>query len=130
MTFSVSYRTRHTDTYAATGFVHAGVMLALTEMAYAAFETHCGITKPEHIVAVERETQATYHAPLRWQEGATVEVRTTEMADKGFTQEFTVRSTRSGSMVASFVHRWVWLDTHEGRRVNLPEDAQKRLLEG
>ena len=38
MAFEITYPTRHTDAFAATGFVHAGVLLALTEMAYAAFE--------------------------------------------------------------------------------------------
>ena len=40
----------------------------LTEMAYAAFEGHCGIAKPGHVYAVQRAIEATYAAPLGWKE--------------------------------------------------------------
>ena len=66
MPFRVQFPTRHTDTYAATGFVHAGVLLALTELAYAAFERAAGLSKPPHIVSVEVRTRAEYRTPLPW----------------------------------------------------------------
>ena len=75
-------------------------------------------------------TTATYTMPLRWQEGATIEVRTTEADDRGFTQEFIVRSTATVSVAARFVHTWVWLDVNSGRRVDLPAEIQRRLLAG
>ena len=128
--FSASFPTRHTDVFASTGFVHAGVLLALTELAYAQFERHCAVTKPEHIVAVQRATHAVYSMPLRWQEGVTIEVSTTEADDRGFTQEFIVLSKATGSLVARFVHTWVWLDVNTGRRVDLPAEVQRRLLAG
>lgn len=130
MAFTITIPTRHTDTFASTGFVHAGVLLALTEMAYAAFEPHCGISKPGHVVSVQRETHATYAAPLRWQEGASVEVVTTEATARGFTQEFTIRSAETGALAATLLHRWVWLDTTTGRRLDIPEDVQQRYLAG
>ena len=130
MTFSVAYPTRHTDTFAATGFVHAGVLLAMTELAYATFESHCGIAKPVNVVAVQRTTHATYAAPLPWQDGATIEVVTTNADARGFTQEFTVRSTTTGATAATFIHHWAWLDTTTGRRVDIPGDVQERLLAG
>lgn len=130
MAFSVQLPTRHTDTYAATGFVHAGVLLALTELAYAAFEPHCGVEKPRTTVSVQRETHAIYAAPLRWQDGATVEVITTEADERGFTQEFSIRSTASGAHVATIIHRWAWLDTTTGARVDIPRDVQQRFLAG
>ena len=59
MSFSITLPTRHTDTYTNTGFVHAGVLLALTELAYDSFERHCKLTKPKHVVAVQKETTPT-----------------------------------------------------------------------
>lgn len=128
--FSVTFPTRHTDTFASTGFVHAGVLLALTEMAYASFEPHCGISKPPTTVAMQRETRAVYAAPLRWQEGAVVEVVTVSADERGFEQEFTVKSAADGHLVATFVHSWIWLDTLTGKRVLLTEDVQQRYLAG
>lgn len=128
--FTTAFETRHSDTYADTGFVHAGVLLALTEMAYARFEAHCGVAKPDHVVAVQRETRAVYHAPLGWREGATVEVNTTRADERSFEQEFAVRSTARGTPVATFVHVWAWLDTVSGRGVPLPPDVQVLLLRG
>jgi acyl-CoA thioesterase FadM len=128
--FSISYPTRHTDTFTDTGFVHAGVLLALTELAYAAFEEHCGVSKPDHVVAVQRETRAVYHAPLAWREGATIEVTTTSTDDRGFEQEFAVRSTARGTPVATFVHAWAWLDTVTGRGIPIPPDVQFLLQRG
>ncbi|GAB4332035.1 MAG: hypothetical protein Kow0010_17750 [Dehalococcoidia bacterium] len=130
MAFSATFQTRHTDTFAATGFVHAGVLLALTELAYAGFEDHCGISKPAGVVAVERETHARYLAPLPWQEWATVEVTTLAADERGFRQEFTVRSATSARLVATIVHDWVWLDIAAGRPVPIPADVQQRFLAG
>ncbi len=130
MAFSIAFPTRHTDTFTDTGFVHAGVLLALTELAYAAFEEHCGVAKPAHVVAVQRETRAVYHAPLPWREGATIEVTTVSADDRGFEQEFIVRSTARETPVATFVHAWAWLDTVSGRGVPIPPDAQYLLQRG
>jgi acyl-coenzyme A thioesterase PaaI-like protein len=66
MAFEITFPTRHTDAFAATGFVHAGVLLALTEMAYAAFEEHCGVHKPAHVYAVQRATEATGESAATW----------------------------------------------------------------
>jgi acyl-CoA thioesterase FadM len=128
LSFSTTFQTRHTDAFAATGFVHAGVLLALTELAYAEFERHCGIAKPGHVVAMQRETRALYHAPLPWQDGATIEVVTTAAGEQGFTQEFGVCSAASGRPVATFVHRWAWVDTSTGGRVPISPEDQSRLL--
>jgi acyl-CoA thioesterase FadM len=128
--FSIELGTRHTDAFAATGFVHAGVLLALTEMAYAAFEAHCGLGKPGHVVAMQRETRAVYRSPLHWRDGATIEVVTTAASIDGFTQEFSVRSTASGRQVATFVHEWAWVDTKTGARVEICPEDQARLLKG
>jgi acyl-CoA thioesterase FadM len=130
MAFSTTWQTRHTDTYAGTPFVHAGVLLSFTELAYAAFEVHCGVTKPNDVVAVQRETRAVYHAPLHWHDGAIVEVITSDGDTLGFSQEFTVRSAASNRTAAVFVHRWAWLDTTTGRGVEIPPDLLARLLAG
>ena len=130
MAFQITYPTRHTDTYTSTGFVHAGVLLALTEMAYAAFEQHCGVSKPEHVVAVQRATEARYRAPLRWDEGATIQVRTLAADERGFDQEFAVNAATDGRPVANFTHHWVWLDTHTGRSVALSEEDCRCFLSG
>ena len=133
MTFETEFETRHSDCFAATGFVHAGVLLALTEMAYARFEQHCGIDaglKPEHVYAVQRSTTATYFSPLRWQEGARIRVHTTEATERGFSQDFEVLSAAAGREVARFTHRWVWLDTEAGRPVPLSGEVQRLLLRG
>ena len=45
VTFAVSFPTRHTDTFAATGFVHAGVLLALKSAELAADSIAEGIAK-------------------------------------------------------------------------------------
>ena len=129
MAFEITFPTRHTDAFAATGFVHAGVLLALTEMAYAAFEEHCGVAKPGHVYAVQRATEATYAAPLGWKEGATVRVRTLTAGERGFDQEFEIVAATDGRRVARFVHHWVWLDTQAGTRVALDAATRRRLLE-
>ena len=127
MPFSISLPTRHTDTYAGTGFVHAGVLLALTELAYAAYERTAGVSKPGHVVAVQVRTRAEYHAPLP-QEGATIEVTTLACTERGFSQAFTLRSAQSDRLVARIEHDWVWLDTSSGRAAPLPEEAQEAFL--
>jgi acyl-CoA thioesterase FadM len=129
MPFEVEFPTRHTDTFGATPFVHAGVLLALTELAYARIEAHLGISKPANIVAVERETRAVYYRPLHWEEGAVVEAKLLDVGARGFTIEFEVRSHASGARIASFVHGWVWLDSDSGRRVDIPEETQARFRE-
>lgn len=133
VTFETEFETRHSDCFAATGFVHAGVLLALTEMAYARFESHCGIdarSKPEHVYAVQRSTAATYFSPLRWQEGARIQVRTTGATERDFDQAFEVYSASDGREIARFTHRWVLLDTRAGRPVPLTEEMKRLLLEG
>jgi acyl-CoA thioesterase FadM len=128
MPFTVRFPTRHTDTYAATGFVHAGVLLALTELAYAAYERAAGLSKPAHIVSVQVRTRAEYRVPLPWQDGAVVEVTTLAASSSGFSQRFTVRSGQTDRLVATLEHDWVWLDTTSGRAVPLPPDVQARVL--
>ncbi len=128
MAFRFQAATRHTDTYAATGFVHAGVLLAITELAYAAYEKAANITKPPHIVAVEVRTRAEYFRPLPWQDGVTVEVSTLAANLNGFTQAFILRSSRSDQVVARIEHDWTWLDTQTGRSVPLDVATQARLL--
>lgn len=130
MPFEITFPTRHTDAFAATGFVHTGVLLALTEMAYASFEEHCGLAKPGQVYAVQRATEATYSAPLGWKEGATVRVTTLAASERGFDQEFEIVSAADGRRVARFVHHWVWLDTETGKRVPLTEEVQRQLLAG
>lgn len=128
MTFVLHCDTRHTDTYAATGFVHAGVLLSFTELAYAAYERAAGIAKPAHVVAVQTRTRAEYHAPLPWQDGAVVEVVTLTATARGFTQSFTLRSARTDRLIARIEHDWVWLDTATGRAVPLSDETQTALL--
>ncbi len=127
--FEITFPTRHTDTFAATGYVHAGTLLALTELAYAAFEEHCGVSKPSNVVAVQLSTEAHYRSPLRWEEGATVGVRMTKADGGCFEQAFTVSSASDGRTIAAITHRWVWLNVETGRRVPLPEDVQQRFMQ-
>lgn len=128
MSFRVQFPTRHTDTYASTGFVHAGVLLALTELAYAAFERAAGVSKPSHIVSVEVRTRAEYRTPLPWQDGVVIEVQTLAVHEGGFTQSFTLRSATTDRRIATIEHDWVWLDTATGRAVPLDADVQAKLL--
>jgi acyl-CoA thioesterase FadM len=127
MPFSITFPTRHTDTFAATGFVHAGVLLALTELAYAAFERAAGLSKPSHVVCVQIRTRAEYRSPLPWQDGATIEVTTLTVSAQGFTQLFTIRSAQSDRLIARIEHDWVWMDTNAGRALALDEDVQGKL---
>jgi len=128
----VSYRfsTRHTDTYAGTPYVHAGVFLALTELAYAEFERGAGIEKPDHVVAVEVRTRAEYSAPLHWRDGAIVEAETSAASARGFTQLYAIRSATSDRRIASIEHDWVWLDIDSGRPVEIGPDTLARLVAG
>jgi acyl-CoA thioesterase FadM len=130
MAFEITFPTRHTDAFAGTGFVHAGILLALTELAYAAFEEHCGVAKPGQVYAVQRATEATYAAPLAWKEGATVRVRTVQANERGFDQEFEIVAASDGRRIALFVHHWVWLDTETGKRVAIDAAVQRQLLAG
>ncbi|HJN92253.1 MAG TPA: thioesterase family protein [Dehalococcoidia bacterium] len=125
--FSLTLPTRHTDTFAATGFVHSGVLLALTEMAYAAYERHIEIEKPPKIVSVQVETHARYFMPLPWREGAEIRVRTVEASEEGFVQEFEIRSALTERLVAAITHDWVWLDTDSGKRATIPASVLRRL---
>ncbi len=129
-TFVTGFETRHTDAFAETGLVHAGVLLALTELAYARFEEARGIRKERPIYAVQRSTEATYPSALHWSEGARIEVRTLEVRDRSFDQEFLVRSARDDRPIASFVHHWVWMDTASQKVVPLPDDVKGRLRAG
>ncbi len=129
MSFEVTYPTRHTDAFASTGFVHAGVLLGLTEMAYADFEAHCGVEKPDSTYAVQRATEATYSSPLKWDEGVRIVVRTTLCGPRNFDQEFEILSARDGRRVAIFVHHWVWYDTASDRPVEIDEATRNRLLD-
>ena len=128
MLFSVTLPTRHTDTYSSTGFVHAGVRLAFTELAYAEYERAAGIRKPDGVVAVEVRTRAEYLAPLAWQDGVVVEVATLAATKRGFTQSCSLRSPRSDRLVARIEHDWVWLDTTTGRSVPLDDTVQAQLV--
>src|SRR4051794_19533094 len=128
MHFTIRCETRHTDTYAATGFVHAGVLLAFTELAYAGYERAAGVSKPAQVVAVPVRTRAEYLAPLPWQDGAVVEVITAAVSGRGFTQQFALRSARSDRLAARIEHDWVWLDTASGRAAPFPDDAQAAFL--
>lgn len=130
MPFSVTFPTRHTDTFAATGFVHTGVLFALTELAYAAYESAVGLSKPGHIVAVQVRSRAEYRAPLPWRDGAWVSVTTLAAGPTGFTQQYDLRSARTDRLIARIEHDWVWLDTTTGRAVALAADAVRRLLDG
>lgn len=130
MPFTLRCETRHTDTYASTGFVHAGVLLAFTELAYAAFERATGMAKEGHIVSVPVRSRSEYLAPLPWQDGAVVEVTTEAATARGFTQRFTIRSARSDRLVARIEHDWVWLDTRSGRAVPIPDAVQQVFLAG
>ena len=114
--FSLTLPTRHTDTFAATGFVHSGVLLALTEMAYAAYERHIEIEKPPKIVSVQVETHARYFMPLPWREGAEIRVRTVEASEEGFVQEFEIRSALTERLV-----------TDSGKRATIPASVLRRL---
>ncbi len=128
MPFEVRFPTRHTDSYAATGYVHAGVLLSLTEMAYARVEEELKIDKGSHVVAVQRSTLAVYAAPLPWRDGVILQVETISASSSGFEQAFTIRSAASDASIATITHRWAWLDTETGRSVAIPEDVQRRLL--
>lgn len=128
MSFTISFPTRHTDCFAATGFVHAGVLLALTELAYAAYEEAAGLAKPEHVVAVEVRTRAEYLRPLPWRDGVALAVTTVSASPQGFTQAFTLCSARTDRVVARIEHDWVWLDTETGRAVPLADEVQAQLL--
>lgn len=128
MSFIVRCETRHTDTYAATGYVHAGVFLSFTELAYAAFERAAGVSKPAHVVSVQVRSRSEYLAPLPWQDGAVVEVTTEVATERGFTQRFSIRSATTDRLVARIEHDWVWLDTTSGRTAPLTEQVQAAFL--
>lgn len=129
MSFALTCETRHTDTYAATGFVHAGVLLALTERAYAAYQDASGVRKSEQVVAVPVRTRAEYLAPLPWQDGAVVDVVTVASSGHGFSQRFSVRSAVTDRLIARIEHDWVWLDTASGRALPFPPEAQSAFAD-
>ena len=93
------------------------------------FAATARISKPESVYAVQRATEVTYKAPLRWDEGATVAVRTLTAGERGFDQEFEIRSAADDRPIARFVHHWVWFDTEAERPVPLSDDDRRKLLE-
>jgi acyl-CoA thioesterase FadM len=86
------------------------------------------VEKPAHVVAVQLRTRAEYRSPLPWQDGATIEVTTQTATERGFTQSFALRSSRTDRLVATIEHEWVWLDTSTGRVAPLPADAQTSFM--
>ena len=51
-------------------------------------------------------------------------------SERGFDQEFEIRSAADGRRIARFVHHWTWLDTEARKRVPLSEEVQRQLLAG
>ncbi len=113
--FSALFQTRHTDTFAATGFVHMGVLFALTELALVEYDRALGVQPEGGVLRFNLRSSARFISPLPWQEGARVRMRCTRIHGSRIAFGCVVSSATSGKDVAEIEHTYVWVDPATGQ---------------
>ena len=113
--FSALFQTRHTDTFAGSGFVHMGVLFALTELALVDYDRAVGVTAEGGILRFNTRSEARFLAPLPWQEGARVQMRCSRLRGSRLAFQCLVSSATTGKLVAEISHEYVFMDPIAGR---------------
>lgn len=113
--FEARYPLRHTDTFGGTPFVHGGVLLALTEIALDAYDGEAGIPSHRDVLRFQSGSEVRYRSPLRWDDGAIVRLRCTELRPGRLTFEAEVAAASDGRLVAQFTHRYATINAQTGR---------------
>ncbi|HXH23244.1 MAG TPA: thioesterase family protein [Dehalococcoidia bacterium] len=113
--FSALYQTRHTDTFGGTEFVHMGVLFALTELALVDYDGAIGVAAEGGVLRFNLRSEARFLSPLRWREGARVQMRCSRLRGSRISFECLVSSATSGKPVAEIVHDYAYVDPATGR---------------
>jgi acyl-CoA thioesterase FadM len=112
--FSALYQTRHTDSFAGTGFVHMGVLFALTEMALVDYDRALGVTAEGGRLRFNVRSEARFLSPLPWQEGARVQMRCSRLRGARVSFACRVSSATTGRAVADINHEYAYMDPATG----------------
>jgi len=124
--FNSEYQLRHTDSFAGTPFVHGGVLLALTEIALADYDSEVGLPVQKEILRMQSGSQIRYRAPMRWDDKAKVSLKCISAVNGRLVFEALIESTLHNHEIANFTHRYVYLNIQTGQP-QLPVQWQKIL---
>jgi len=113
--FHERYPLRHTDSFGGTPFVHGGVLLALTEIALAAYDEAAGIPSHRDVLRMQSHSEVRYRAPLRWVDAAVIHLRCTRVSQGRLVFEAQVYADSTGELVAEFTHRYAYINAITGR---------------
>jgi len=113
--FSERYPLRHTDSFGGTPFVHGGVLLALTEIALAAYDEAAEIPSHRDVLRMQSHSEVRYRAPLRWVDAAVIQLRCTQLGRGRLVFEARVTADSTRELVAEFTHRYVYINAITGR---------------
>lgn len=113
--FSADFQTRHTDTFAGSGFVHMGVLFALTELALVEYDRALGVSAEGGVLRFNLRSEARFLSPLPWQEGARVQMRCTRLRGTRLSFRCLVGSATTGRPVAEIEHDYAYFDPVAGR---------------
>jgi acyl-CoA thioesterase FadM len=113
--FSALFQTRHTDTFAGTGFVHMGVLFALTELALVDYDRALGVSAEGGVLRFNLRSEARFLSPLPWQEGARVQMRCSKLHGSRVAFQCRVSSATTAKPVADISHEYVYMDPTAGR---------------
>ena len=113
--FEGRYPLRHTDAFAGTPFVHGGVLLALTEIALDAYDREAGLPSHRDVLRFQASSEVRYRSPLRWDDAAIVRLRCVEVRPGRLTFECEVAAASDGRPVATFTHRYIYVNAQSGR---------------
>ncbi len=113
--FEERYPLRHTDSFGGTPFVHGGVLLALTEIALAAYDEAAGVPSHRDVLRMQSRSEVRYRAPLRWIDAAIIRLRCTQVGRGRLVFEAFVKADSTGETVAEFTHRYAYINAITGR---------------
>jgi acyl-CoA thioesterase FadM len=113
--FHERYPLRHTDSFGGTPFVHGGVLLALTEIALAAYDEAASIPSHRDVLRMQSHSEVRYRAPLRWVDAAIIHLRCTRVGNGRLVFEARVDADSTGEVVAEFTHRYAYINAITGR---------------
>lgn len=113
--FQERYPLRHTDSFGGTPFVHGGVLLALTEIALAAYDDAASIPPHRDVLRMQSHSEVRYRAPLRWVDAAVIQLRCTQLGNGRLVFEARVTADSTRELVAEFTHRYAYINAITGR---------------
>jgi len=128
--FSALFQTRHTDTFGGTGFVHMGVLFALTELALVEYDRALGVAAEGGVLRFNLRSEARFLSPLRWEEGARVQMRCLSLRGTRLSFQCLVSSATTEKPIADISHDYVYVDPATGRSQPPPnlDDIRAAIL--